>query len=310
MQPQRIEPPNVVPWSDTAVVRVSRALVTSADVASKAGVRGHLGMGVVEESGNSAWLGMRVVWQPASACARCERCRSGLAAHCDTRRIMGFADRAGCLAARVTIPIRDLIAVPGGVDDDAAACSGLIAAAAEACRAARADSRGFLTVLGDGPIGLLAAQILAGRNSAVRLLGRHESRFSLAERWGIKHRHESEAGRRRDQDVVLDCTGSPAGVALASRLVRPRGTIVVKGPPHTEALGTEGLWPADLAPVLSGEITLRTATTLNTRDGLDMIASGKVDPLPLLTRRVPMARLGDALKSPTPGGPPLTIVEV
>jgi alcohol dehydrogenase len=159
-------------------------------------------------------------------------------------------------------------------------------------------------------VGLLASQILAGRNPSVRLLGRHESRFTLAERWGIKHRHESEAGRRRDQDVVVDCTGSPGGVALASRLVRPRGMIVVKGPPHAEALGAEGLWPADLGPLLASEVTLRSATTLNVREGLDLIASGKVDPLPLLSRRVPLSRLADALAPIAPGGPPLTIVEM
>jgi alcohol dehydrogenase len=178
------------------------------------------------------------------------------------------------------------------------------------CRHVRAEGRALLTVLGDGPVGLLASQILAGRNPSVRLLGRHESRFTLAERWGIKHRHESEAGRRRDQDVVVDCTGSPGGVALASRLVRPRGMIVVKGPPHAEALGAEGLWPADLGPLLASEVTLRSATTLNVREGLDLIASGKVDPLPLLSRRVPLSRLADALAPIAPGGPPLTIVEM
>jgi threonine dehydrogenase-like Zn-dependent dehydrogenase len=135
------------------------------------------------------------------------------------------------------------------VDDDRAAFAGLVGAVLQLGHAVRLDGKTFVTVLGDGPVGLLTAQIMAGRNASVRLLGRHEARFSLAERWGVKHRHESEVGRRHDQDIVIDCTGSPSGLALASRLVRPRGTIVIKGPPHADALPEEKLWPADLAPL-------------------------------------------------------------
>jgi len=209
--------------------------------------------------------------------------------------VLGFAGRAGCIAERVSIPVRDLIEVPARVDDDRAAWAGLVGAVLQIGYAVRLDGKTFVTVLGDGPVGLLTAQVMAGRNASVRLLGRHEPRFSIAERWGVKHRHESEVGRRHDQDIVIDCTGSPSGLALAARLVRPRGTIVVKGPPHTDALPNERIWPADLAPLLSAEVTLRHVSTMNTREGLDAVASGAVDVLSLAARRFKLANVVAAL---------------
>ncbi|XVJ60607.1 MAG: alcohol dehydrogenase catalytic domain-containing protein [Tepidisphaera sp.] len=287
-----------------AKVRVVRALATSVDAAPLATARtiapGHLGAGVVESVEGSAelaarWVGKRVTWNPVAACARCDRCRAGLSAHCEERTVLGFGVRAGCLAAGVVVPARDLIEVPAKVDDDRAAFAGLVGAVLQLGHAVRLDGKTFVTVLGDGPVGLLTAQIMAGRNASVRLLGRHEARFSLAERWGVKHRHESEVGRRHDQDIVIDCTGSPSGLALASRLVRPRGTIVIKGPPHADALPEEKLWPADLAPLIAAEVTLKHVSAVSTREGLDAVASGAVDVLALAAKRFTLASVGKAL---------------
>lgn len=288
-----------------AVVRVTRALATTADAAAAGGAPGpwgHLGVGVVERVTGGAelearWVGRRVVWNPVSSCAKCDRCRAGLSAHCELRRVMGFGGRAGCLAPRVTAAVRDLVEAPAKIDDDRACFAGLVGAVLQLGHAVRLDGKTFVTVLGDGPVGLLAAQVMAGRNASVRLLGRHEKRFTLAERWGVKHRHESEVGRRQDQDIVIDCTGSPGGLALASRLVRPRGTIVLKGPPDPSAMPSEGLWPADLAPQLARELTLKLVSSTNVREGLEAVASGGVDVLPLISRRFRMTQVREALES-------------
>jgi threonine dehydrogenase-like Zn-dependent dehydrogenase len=294
-------PPQAAP---EATVRVVRALATSADAAAAragaVGPFGHLGVGVVEHLDGPAdqqarWIGKRVVWNPVGSCARCDRCRAGLSVHCEARRVMGFGDRPGCLAARVVVPSRDLVEVPAKVDDDRAAFAGLVGAVLQLGHSVRLDGKTFVTVLGDGPVGLLAAQVMAGRNASVRLLGRHEKRFAHAERWGVKHRHESEVGRRQDQDIVIDCTGSPGGLSLASRLVRPRGTVVVKGPPDPSAMPAEGLWPADLAPLLARELSVKLVTSTNIREGLEAVAAGGIDVLSLVTRRARVSSPREAL---------------
>lgn len=299
------DPTAAIPAPPEALVRVVRALATTADTAAAAastGPWGHLGVGVVERVTGSEelaarWVGKRVVWNPVTSCARCDRCRAGLSAHCDLRRVMGFGGREGCLAPRVSAPVRDLVEAPAKVDDDRACFAGLVGAVLQLGHAVRLDGKTYVTVLGDGPVGLLAAQVMAGRNASVRLLGRHEKRFALAERWGVKHRHESEVGRRQDQDIVIDCTGTPGGLSLASRLVRPRGTIVLKGPPDPSAMPAEGLWPADLAPLLTRELTVKLVSSTNVREGLEAVSSGGVDVLPLISRRYRMTQAREALES-------------
>ena len=70
--------------------------------------------------------------------------------------------------------------------------------------------------------------VMAKLNASVRLVGRYSEKLAVCEKWGIKHRHVDDVGRRSDQDIVVDCTGSPDGLDLALRLVRPRGTVVLK----------------------------------------------------------------------------------
>jgi threonine dehydrogenase-like Zn-dependent dehydrogenase len=65
------------------------------------------------------------------------------------------------------------------------------------------------------------------------MVGKHEEKLGLVERRGISTLRLEEAeqmveeGTRR-ADMVVECTGSEQGLALALRLVRPRGTVVLK----------------------------------------------------------------------------------
>jgi alcohol dehydrogenase len=115
----------------------------------------------------------------------------------------------------------------------------------------------------------------------VRLLGKQQ--FALCEKWGIKHRHQSEVGRRHDQDIVIDCTGGEDngwGLALAMQLVRPRGRIVVR---PGRALA------ADLSPLVDLELQLLGARYGSIADAVSLLAGGEIDTCSLITRRIPLA---------------------
>ncbi len=287
-----------------ALVRIRRASLTSVEAlaglsAADGRTLGHEAVGVVERiehNGRPDWKQLenaRVAIHPVVSCAACALCRAGLAWHCAARRVIGLSTPQGALADRLVVPARNLIPIPNTLDDDKACLAVTVGAAIQLTHAVRVEGKTFVTVLGDGPIGLLAAQILARKNASVRLLGRHPDRFSLCERWGIKHRHESEAGRRADQTIVLDCTGSPAGLGLAARLVRPRGTVVVKGPPT--GFTRDGVWPADLMTLIDREVAILPCSSTNLREGLDAIASHAVDLDPFLGRRLRLEQAPDAL---------------
>lgn len=287
------------------IIRVSRASVATPDLSAATGLLrftgtlGHECVGTVEHANtpeSASWLGKRVVVQPIQPCGSCERCKSGLSNHCAHRSVMGLFARDGCIAERVLAPISALCEVPKPITDDAACFASSIASITHALAVSRIEGKPFVTILGDGPMGLIAAQLMARRNASVRLLGKHPEKFTLCERWGIKHRHVAEVGRRQDQDVVIDATGSPLGVGLAMQLCRPRGKVVVLSTPApvpANALASVHPGP-DLSPITINELELVGARGGHVREGLAALAAHQVDVLPLITKRFP---LQDAAKA-------------
>lgn len=259
------------------------------------GVLGHEFVGVVERVGGDApvqagLVGARVVGGGAIVCGRCDMCRAGLSNHCRDRRELGVRGRDGCFAELFTIPVRNLAPVPPGVPDDAAVFAEPLAAAAHAAQQIRVEGKPYITVLGDGPLALLTVQVMARLNASVRLVGRRARKLELCDRWGVKHRPEGDVGRRADQDVVVDCTGTSEGLALAMRLVRPRGKIVLKSLAHTG----DGV---DLAPLVEHEIDLIGSRTGAVAEAMALLAAGSVDTTGLVTRRAKLADGAQALRA-------------
>jgi alcohol dehydrogenase len=116
--------------------------------------------------------------------------------------------------------------VPDGVPDDAAVFTEPLAAAFEIAEQVHMGPGTRVAVLGDGKLGLLCAQVVAGTGSDVVLIGRHEEKLALARRLGI--RTASLDDLPHDVDVVVEATGSPSGMDVALDMVRPRGTVVMK----------------------------------------------------------------------------------
>ena len=86
----------------------------------------------------------------------------------------------------------------------------------------------------------------------------------------------------RGADLAVECTGSPEGLELAARAVRPRGTIVLKSTYHGKAA-------VDMAPFVVDEITLVGSRCGPFAPALASLARGEVDPRPLLEARYPLA---------------------
>ncbi len=290
----RVNPP--VPAPGEALIRVTRVAICREDLeeAKRVGIPGAgasvtLGsqfVGLVEKvspvlSGTtSGWEPRRIVGKlvainPDIACGKCDLCQRGLASHCRARVSLG-AQRDGGLADLVCVPLSNLHVVPEHVDDDRAVFAASVAAAAHTAMQLRVEGRPYITVLGDGPVGLLTAQVLSRLNASVRVLGKHEAKLELCAKWGVKHRLTAEAGLRADQDIVVDCTGTREGLEAALKMVRPRGKVLVKAVP-TGAV--------DIAPVVAGEIELLGSRGGSIPEALSLIAREQVDVVSLISRR-------------------------
>lgn len=299
------------PLPGEALVQPTRVLLTPADVLGIGrgvpfvGTLGHLFVGVVRsvnipaDSSNAlasrrSLVGRRVVASPVVACAQCDMCRSGLSSHCRARQVPGLWGRDGACAELVSMPVANLHALPDSLDDDRAVFAPIVAAAAHTANMLRAENMQYVSVLGGSPLALLTAQALARQNRSVRVLSADPDAARLCEQWGIKHRPTDEPGRRQDQDAVVECTGSAAGLRLAMQLARPRAVIMLKSamadapfpagrpfPAHTAGWSE----PLDLTPVVTNELRI-----IGSRDGplpaaIDLLAAGEIDVEPLAHRR-------------------------
>jgi len=293
------DPERAAPSGDPgeALVRPIRAPIAEPDLdvpggGTFTGVMGHQFVGVVEHVtprpgfDDKAWIGKRVVGSPIVVCGKCERCRAGLSFHCPSRTVLGLFARDGCLSERFTVPVVNLVEVPRQVSDDAAAFAEPLSRALHAAHILRVEGKPYVTVLGDGVDALLVSQVMARLNASVRLLGWQPDKFGLCERWGIKHRHADEVGRRHDQDIVVDCTGTPRGVGLALSLARPRAKVVLcsRGTPipGPERPGAQG---PDLTPAINAELELLGASRGSFAESVEALASNRIETAPLITSR-------------------------
>ncbi len=281
-RPRHPEPPASA--GDT-LIRVRQAGICATDLEITRGymgfkgVPGHEFVGEVVTSADRDLIGRRVVGEINVVCGRCDLCLSGLSNHCRNRTVLGIVNRDGAFAEYVRLPAVNLHVVPDTVDDDAATFVEPLAAAFQVVKQVNLDGRKWVTVLGDGRLGLLVAQILRDANCQVRVIGKHPEKLALCEKWSIRSRPLSDIVPRHDQDVVVDCTGSAEGLNMAIQMARPRGTVVLK---TTTAAGA----PLNLAPVVIDEINIVGSRCGPFREAIRALAEKRVDVASLIHRRI------------------------
>src|SRR4051812_30610848 len=243
------------------------------------GILGHEFVAEVVDSPKKDLIKQRVVGEINIVCGRCDLCLAGLSTHCRNRSVLGILGHNGAFADYVRLPAENLHALPDSIDDDQATFIEPLAAAFQVLKQIKLDGRKWVTVLGDGRLGLLVAQVLRESGAPVRVIGRHPDKLSLCEKWSIRSRPLADINPRHDQDVVVDCTGSAAGFELAMKMVRPRGTIVLKS---TAAQGK----PLNLAPLVIDEINVIGSRCGPFREAITALAEKRIDVASLIHRRM------------------------
>jgi alcohol dehydrogenase len=208
------------------------------------GVLGHEFVGIVERcpargangstshGAASDWIGQRVTGEINCACGVCPTCQRGDGPHCPNRTTLGIDRRDGALAEYLTLPTRNLHRLPAAIDDRQAVFAEPLAAALEITERMHVRPTEHVIVVGDGKLGLLVAQVLRLTGCALQVVGRHPRKLSILARQGVDVYLESDLEAATQADTVVDCTGHPDGYALARRLVRPRGRLVLKSTFH------------------------------------------------------------------------------
>ena len=287
----RDDRPSPTPAEGEVLVRVVRAGVCETDlqlIKGYMGFRGVLGHEFVGVAESGPFAGRRVVGEINCACWRCETCRRGLHTHCPHRTVLGILGHDGAFADLIAVPQRNLHLVPDALSDDIAVFTEPVAAACQIAMqvTVRPDDR--VVVLGDGRLGNLCAQVLARLSRRVLVVGKHDEKLALLLSMGIDTARLSDPLDERSADIVVDCTGSETGLPTALKLVRPRGTIVLK----TTVAGVQTMaW----APFVIDEVTLVGSRCGPFDQALLALERGHVQVQPLISDRFTLSRGIDAL---------------
>ncbi|MFT5681357.1 MAG: threonine dehydrogenase-like Zn-dependent dehydrogenase [Myxococcota bacterium] len=263
------------------------------------GVLGHEWVGVVEDAPDPDLIGRRVVGEINCPCRVCPTCLAGRLTHCPQRTVLGIVGRDGAFAERLSLPVDNLCVVPDGVPDDCAVFVEPLAAALQILQQTHIRPTDRVVVLGLGRLGQLCARVLALTGAAVVGVSRTAVKRDLLPD-GIETAHPDEVAP--GADVVVDCTGSPVGMGLASRLVRPGGRIVLKTTVHDPLPVSPTAWVID-------EVTVIGSRCGPFEPALRLLETGAVDPRPLITGRADLCDGVEALQQATQPGSIKVVLE-
>jgi len=201
--------------------------------------------------------------------------------------VLGILGRDGAFSERFALPVGNLHRVPEDVTSEAAVFVEPLAAACQIVQQVHIRPTDHVAVLGVGRLGQLCARVLALTGARVVGVGRSAGRLELLPA-GVSAARVDDLGDTRF-DVVVDCTGSPQGLSVATQLVRPRGTVVLKTTVH-EPL------PQSMTPWVIDELSLVGSRCGPFGPALRLLQRGLVDPLPLLSAHYPLSRGVQALQ--------------
>ena len=210
--------PEPSPRPNEALIRVMRAGVCNTDLEivkgymGFTGVLGHEFVGVALEGRHA---GRHVVGEINCVCGKCDLCAAGLPTHCRRRTVLGILGRDGAFAEQLRLPEANLHAVPDSVPDRQAVFAELLAAAIQVGRQVEMRPGSKVIVLGDGRLGQLVAQVLAASGLVPRVVGKAKAKLAILEAMGIDAVPADAVRPAKDADVVIECTGTAAGLGMA-----------------------------------------------------------------------------------------------
>jgi threonine dehydrogenase-like Zn-dependent dehydrogenase len=191
------------------------------------------------------------------------------------------------MAELVAVPERNLHRIPDAIDDRRAIFIEPLAAAFRIAEQITITEGLPIAVIGDGKLGLLCAWTLRASGANLTLVGKHPDKLALAGEGIEPIGLEDAPTLGRAFDVVADCTGSPTGLPTALTLVRPLGTIILK-------TTIAGEYAINLAPIVIDEITVVGSRCGPFPRAIAALASGEIDPTPLLGPEFPLDQADEA----------------
>lgn len=283
------------PKSGETLVKVTLSGICGTDLEilkgymSYSGVLGHEFVGIVEDSNNKELVGKRIVGEINAGCKKCPSCLSGLERHCQNRTVLGIYKRDGAFAEYVSLPEENIHVLPDSVSDKQAVFVEPLAAAFEITEQLHLEPNWKIAILGDGRLAQLIARVLRLSCRDITCFGHHERKIGLLQKIGIKTKYSIENSDEHTFDVVVEATGSESGFLDTMRLVRPRGTVVLKS-----TIASQN--KLDLSPAIINEITFVGSRCGPFRPAINALATGLVSVDDLIDAVYPIDKYAQAFE--------------
>ena len=283
------EVPDPVPNQDNVLIKIKAVGICGSDMHAYLGhderrpaplILGHEAAGIISGGDRN---GERITINPLVSCGTCWACCNSRENICPNRQIISMPPREGAFAQYVTMPERNLVAVPSDYCLQKAALVEPLAVgwhtAKLAVRAIDLSMEKRALVIGGGAIGLATAL-------ALRAIGIDDiviSEFNPLRREYLREHIDAKVVEKTDASfsIIIDAVGFGSTRAIASQLVSPGGIIAHVG------LGdnTDGL---DVRRITLQEITFigtYTYTAKDFKDTAEALFTGRLGSLEWIEKR-------------------------
>jgi alcohol dehydrogenase len=250
--------------------------------------------------------GDRVTVPFTNACGTCPTCAEGHHQICDDQRQPGFT-HWGAFAELVRLDWADvnLVALPDGMDFASAASLGCRFATAwrAVLQVGRVQAGEWVAVHGCGGVGLSAIMIARAAGARVVAVDVAPSALELARALGAETAVEAGADVREitggGAHLSLDAIGHPAAVEASVHGLRKHGRHVQVGlMPEPAAVPMDVVITRELSLLGSHGLAAHAYPAM-----LDLVAAGRLDPAALITRRIGLDEVPDALAAMSAASP-------
>ena len=278
-------------------------------------VLGHEMSGTVHKLGRSVpdlQVGDRVAVMPLSPCGACPACEAGHQHICHHLKFLGI-DTPGAFQSFWTVPADTVYRLPAKLSLKHGALIEPLAVACHDVRLAGIKEGDQVVVLGGGPIGMLVALVAQQAGASVLLSEINPYRVELARSLGMEAVNPQETDltalvmnktKQAGADIVFEVSGSQAGAAIMTDLLRTRGLAVVVA---IFARAPE----IDLFRFFWRELRLQGVRVYEPQDFSDAIAlaaSGRLPLDELITDLRPLSALKSGFEDMEKGGQAMKIL--
>ncbi|OGK17572.1 hypothetical protein A3D80_01605 [Candidatus Roizmanbacteria bacterium RIFCSPHIGHO2_02_FULL_40_13b] len=227
-------------------------------------------------------------------CGNCYQCRIGNLHVCENMELFGIG-RNGGFAEYTTIPIRTTWKNNLSIPLEAMSVAEPLGNAVHVITKANVAGKKVL-VVGLGPTGLCAGMVAKAYGAReVVGLNRSEYRRKLGKKVGLDRVIEKLSEREYNLfDVVVEMSGSQAGIQIAFDAVRIAGKVIAFGIPKSEITLNWGKYLINKELSIDSVFGRRIWETWYQTS--DLLTSGKIDLTKIITHRFKLDQFEEAMK--------------